>query len=84
MISIQDEDTAPEGTYIPVKSHESEYNSGMQLRYSYRLDPWPRHRIAFGKAFGCARVVFNDGWRRGNKRMPPGSRTSPTRRCRPA
>ena len=32
----------------------------MQLRYSYRLDPWPRHRAAFGKAFGCARVVFND------------------------
>ncbi len=21
----------------------------------------PRHRVAFGKAFGCARVVFNDG-----------------------
>ena len=46
--------------YIPVKSNESEYNSAMQLRYSYRLDPWPRHRITFGKAFGCARVVFND------------------------
>jgi putative transposase len=33
----------------------------VQLRYSYRLDPQPRHRAAFGKAFGCARVVFNDG-----------------------
>ncbi len=33
----------------------------MQLRYNYRLDPQPRHRAAFGKAFGCARVVFNDG-----------------------
>jgi putative transposase len=33
----------------------------VQLRYNYRLDPWPRHRAAFGKAFGCARVVFNDG-----------------------
>ena len=33
----------------------------MQLRYNYRLDPRPRHRAAFGKAFGCARVVFNDG-----------------------
>jgi transposase len=32
----------------------------VQLRYSYRLDPQPRHRAAFGKAFGCARVVFND------------------------
>jgi putative transposase len=34
---------------------------GVQLRYSYRLDPRPRHRAALGKAFGCARVVFNDG-----------------------
>jgi putative transposase len=32
----------------------------VQLRYNYRLDPQPRHRAAFGKAFGCARVVFND------------------------
>ena len=35
----------------------------MQLRYNYRLDPWPRHRVAFGKAFGCARIVYNDGLR---------------------
>jgi putative transposase len=35
----------------------------MQLRYNYRLDPRPRHRIALGKTFGCARVVFNDGLR---------------------
>jgi putative transposase len=32
----------------------------MQLRYNYRLDPRPQHRLALGKAFGCARVVFND------------------------
>ncbi|KAB8197644.1 IS200/IS605 family element transposase accessory protein TnpB [Nonomuraea phyllanthi] len=32
----------------------------MQLRYSYRLDPTPAQRIALAKAFGCARVVFND------------------------
>ena len=35
----------------------------MQLRYNYRLDPAPRHRIALGRAFGCARVVFNDALR---------------------
>ena len=33
----------------------------MQLRYNYRLDPQPQHRSALGKAFGCARAVFNDG-----------------------
>jgi putative transposase len=35
----------------------------VRLRYNYRLDPAPRHRIAFVKAFGCARVVFNDALR---------------------
>jgi putative transposase len=39
----------------------TEYRENMQLRYNYRLDPQPRHRAALGKAFGCARVVFNDG-----------------------
>jgi Helix-turn-helix domain len=39
----------------------TEYLENVQLRYNYRLDPWPRHRAALGKAFGCARVVFNDG-----------------------
>ena len=33
----------------------------MQLRYNYRLAPRPGHRVALRKAFGCARVVFNDG-----------------------
>jgi IS605 OrfB family transposase len=32
----------------------------VQLRYSYRLYPSPGQRIALGRAFGCARVVFND------------------------
>jgi putative transposase len=43
-----------------VFGHEFEYDFSVQLRYSYRLDPQPRHRIALQKAFGCARVVFND------------------------
>jgi hypothetical protein len=45
---------------IPVFGHEFEYIFSTQLRYNYRLDPQPRHRIALGKAFGCAWVVFND------------------------
>ena len=32
----------------------------MQLRYAFRLDPTPAQRRALGRAFGCARVVFND------------------------
>ena len=32
----------------------------MRLRYNYRLYPAPRQRQALARAFGCARVVFND------------------------
>jgi putative transposase len=32
----------------------------VRLGYNYRLDPAPRHCAALARAFGCARVVFND------------------------
>ncbi len=32
----------------------------VRLRYTYRLYPTPGQRVALAKAFGCARVVFND------------------------
>ncbi|HEU5387333.1 MAG TPA: transposase [Streptosporangiaceae bacterium] len=32
----------------------------MQLRYSFRLYPSPGQQQAVARAFGCARVVFND------------------------
>ena len=35
----------------------------MQLRYNYRLYPAPGQHAALARAFGCARVVFNDGLR---------------------
>ncbi|MFI6864180.1 RNA-guided endonuclease InsQ/TnpB family protein [Streptomyces sp. NPDC050421] len=35
----------------------------MQLRYSFRLYPDRGQRIALAKAFGCARVIFNDAVR---------------------
>ena len=35
----------------------------MQLRYNYRLYPSPGQRQALARAFGCARVVFNDALR---------------------
>ncbi|MDI2128465.1 RNA-guided endonuclease InsQ/TnpB family protein [Yinghuangia seranimata] len=35
----------------------------MQLRYSFRIEPSPCQRIALARAFGCARVVFNDALR---------------------
>ncbi|TLF98168.1 IS200/IS605 family element transposase accessory protein TnpB [Nocardia cyriacigeorgica] len=35
----------------------------MQLRYNFRFYPTPGQRIALARAFGCARVVFNDSLR---------------------
>ncbi|WP_405087237.1 RNA-guided endonuclease InsQ/TnpB family protein [Microbispora sp. NBC_01389] len=35
----------------------------MQLRYNFRLYPTPGQRAALARAFGCSRVVFNDGLR---------------------
>ncbi|WP_406036802.1 transposase [Micromonospora sp. NBC_00898] len=35
----------------------------MQLRYNYRVYPTPRQQRSLARAFGCARVVFNDGLR---------------------
>jgi len=35
----------------------------VQLRYNYRLYPTPGQRAALARAFGCARMVFNDGLR---------------------
>ncbi|MBB4743058.1 putative transposase [Actinoplanes octamycinicus] len=35
----------------------------MQLRYNFRVTPDASQRTALAQAFGCARVVFNDGLR---------------------
>jgi putative transposase len=34
--------------------------SGMLVRYRYRIDPTSAQREALARAFGCARVVYND------------------------
>ena len=51
----------PASAYVPVSGHETNYNCDVQLRYNYRLYPGPGQRSALARAFGCARVVFNDG-----------------------
>ncbi|KAA2257075.1 transposase, partial [Solihabitans fulvus] len=35
----------------------------MQLRYNFRVCPTPAQQQSLARAFGCARVVFNDGLR---------------------
>src|ERR1039457_5784228 len=39
------------------------YDRGVQLRKNYRLYPTRGQRSALARAFGCARVVFNDALR---------------------
>ena len=46
---------------IPAVRHGAMYALDVQLRYNYRLYPTPGQRSALSRAFGCARVVFNDG-----------------------
>jgi IS605 OrfB family transposase len=46
-----------------VLSHEPSILGAMRLRYRFRVQPTPAQREALAKAFGCARVVYNDGLR---------------------
>jgi hypothetical protein len=46
---------------FPDVNRKARYAVFVQLRYNYRLYPTPGQRIALLRAFGCARVVFNDG-----------------------
>ena len=62
-MSMQDEDTAPASAYVLITGHETRNTERVQLRYNYRLYPGPGQRQALARAFGCARVVFNDALR---------------------
>jgi IS605 OrfB family transposase len=48
---------------VVVVSHQPRILVGMQLRYRYRLAPTVQQRQALARAFGCARVVYNDALR---------------------
>ncbi|WP_245649534.1 RNA-guided endonuclease InsQ/TnpB family protein [Nocardia shimofusensis] len=50
----------------------------MQLRYSYRVYPTPGQQIALARAFGCARVVYNDALAARMEAFGKGERISDT------
>jgi hypothetical protein len=62
-VDVKDEDTVLASAYAAVPGYETKYTERVQLRYDYRLYPTPGQRAALARAFGCARVVFNDGLR---------------------
>jgi putative transposase len=62
-MNVKHEDTVCSSAYIPMFGQETKDTERVQLRYNYRLYPTPGQRAALARAFGCARVVFNDGLR---------------------
>ena len=62
-VGVQRNYALPACANVPSLSQRPSMLVGMRLRYRYRLDPDPTQRRALAKAFGCARVVFNDGLR---------------------
>ena len=49
--------------YVLYSIIKRNYDRKVKLRYNYRLYPSPALRAALARAFGCARVVFNDALR---------------------
>jgi putative transposase len=50
----------------------------MQVRYRYRLHPTPGQRQALARAFGCARVVYNDALRERERAHQAGEKLTDT------
>jgi putative transposase len=49
---------------------------GVKQRYRYRLYPHPHQQVALAKAFGCARVVWNDALAKSRELYASGEKTS--------
>lgn len=50
----------------------------MQLRYNYRVYPTPGQQVSLARAFGCARVVYNDALRARQDAYVSGEKISDT------
>lgn len=49
---------------------------GMKQRYRFRLYPHPHQQVALARAFGCARVVWNDALAKSRELYAAGEKTS--------
>ena len=49
---------------------------GVKQRYRYRLYPHPHQQLALAKAFGCARVVWNDALAKSRELYAAGGKSS--------
>src|SRR6266550_9636960 len=57
---IERRDDVPAWVVIVLLSHRPNMLDRMLVRYRYRIDPTAGQRQALARAFGCARVVYND------------------------
>jgi putative transposase len=63
---------------VVVLSHGPNRFGGMLVRYRYRIDPIGAQRQALARAFGCARVVYNDALAERRHAYQTGERISDT------
>jgi Helix-turn-helix domain len=59
-LHVEGRDDLSAATVVVLLSHRPKILSGMLVRYRYRIDPTGVQRQALARAFGCARVVYND------------------------
>ena len=57
---VERRDDVSASTVVVVLSYRPHMLGGMLVRYRYRIEPTPTQRQALARAFGCARVVYND------------------------
>jgi putative transposase len=60
---MQERHAIPECADVLSLGIKRKYVLDMKLRYNFRLYPTPGQQQALARAFGCARVVFNDALR---------------------
>jgi putative transposase len=65
-------------TVVVLLSHRPNILTGMLVRYRYRIDPTGVQRQALARAFGCARVVYNDAITERRRAYEAGERLSDT------
>jgi hypothetical protein len=75
-LHVEGSDDVSAATAIVILSHPPNRFSGMLVRYRYRIDPTPGQRQALARAFGCARVVYNDALRERERAHAAGEQLS--------
>jgi putative transposase len=73
---IECRDDVSSSTVVILMSHRPNMLSSMLVRYRYRIDPTPSQRRALARAFGCARVVYNDALRERERAHAAGEQLS--------